>query len=411
MFDIEWVPKDLDTIEPGTALAGWLSTVDVTRLSGEDRLRVLRARARLVAHYQAQMLADTAAIVDAVTEVEDLDIADAFMAASAEVAAALRLTRRSAETQVELAIALRSRLPRVWEALASGTIDVRRAIVIEHGTCHLDAATARQIVDEVIDRAGDLTTGQLRAHLKRLCIQANPDDAADRYHTALDDRRVVVEPTVDGTANLLGLNLPPDRVTAIGARIDALAKRLKGAGETRTMDQLRADVLLDLLDGADEGTGGVVEVRVDLETLARLTEHPGDVGGYGPVIAEIARRMADRYREGQWRSVVFDPSTGMPIDVGVVRRRPTAAQRRAVDATHHTCVFPGCRMPVSGCDLDHTVPWAERRLTRVAGLAPLCRHHHILKDTIGWGYRPLDNGDYRWTSLLGCTYTTSGRSP
>jgi hypothetical protein len=68
-------------------------------------------------------------------------------------------------------------------------------------------------------------------------------------------------------------------------------------------------------------------------------------------------------------------------------------------------------MPAIGCDLDHTTPWAHGGTTATDNLAPLCRHHHILKDVAGWGYRPVGNGDYRWTSPLGCTYTTSGRSP
>lgn len=412
MFDSdEWVPENVDALEPGPVLAAWLSSVDVAGLSGADRVRVLRARARLVAHVEALVLADTVAVLDAVADLDGVEDDEVFRAAAAEVATALHLTRRSAESQLEFAVSLRRRLPQVWEVLAAGDIDVRRAKVIEHGTAHLDAVGARRVADQVLGEAPTLTTGQLRVRLRRLCIETDPEDAQDRYETAVTDRRVVVEPTVDGTANLLGLDLPPDRVAAISARIDHLAKSLRTSAESRTMDQLRADVLLDLLDGTRNATGGIVEVRVDLATLAGLENHPGEVGGYGPVIAEIAGKLTDRYQGGSWRYVVTDPTSGMPVDVGVVRRRPTARQRRAVEATHRTCVFPGCRMPASACDLDHTTPWVHKHLTWIGGLAPLCRHHHILKDGIGWTYRPLADGDYLWTSLLGHTYTTSGQSP
>jgi hypothetical protein len=75
------------------------------------------------------------------------------------------------------------------------------------------------------------------------------------------------------------------------------------------MDQLRADVMLDLLVGADGhrrrtdktvaavgGAVGVVDIRVDLATLCRLVDHPGELAGYGPVIADIARRAAENKR-------------------------------------------------------------------------------------------------------------------
>ncbi len=65
----------------------------------------------------------------------------------------------------------------------------------------------------------------------------------------MEGRRVVMEPSVDGTAHLFGLDLPPDRVQAAMRRIADLAQDLKTGDETRTIDQLRADIFLDLLNG------------------------------------------------------------------------------------------------------------------------------------------------------------------
>lgn len=392
-------------------LAALLSGADTAEVSGRERVTVLRARQRMISFLEAGLLADMAAIVESVAGLDDLDDELVFRAAAAEVRVALRLTRRAADDRVEFALTLRRRLPRVWKALAAGRIDVRRARVIERGTAHLAETVARQVVDEVLADAGGLTTGQLGARVRRLCIDVDPGDAEDRYRVAVEDRRMVVEATESGTANLLGLDLPPDRVAAIGARINHLAKGLRRDGESRTMDQLRADVFLDLLDGEQRGTGGVVEVRVDLATLARLENHPGDLGGYGPVIAEIGRAVAHRFEQGTWRGVVTDPDSGAVLGVGALRRRPKVGLRREVEVAHRTCVFPGCRMPAVDCDLDHRTRWVDGGSTEVSNLAPLCRHGHILKDSIGWWYRPLPGGDYEWSSLLGCRYTTSGRSP
>ena len=74
-------------------------------------------------------------------------------------------------------------------------------------------------------------------------------------------------------------------------------------------------------------------------------------------------------------------------------------------------MFPGCRMPANDCDIDHRTAWSEHGPTQVNNLAPLCRHDHRLKHEHGWKLERLDNGDHLWTSPLGHTYTTSGRSP
>jgi hypothetical protein len=68
-------------------------------------------------------------------------------------------------------------------------------------------------------------------------------------------------------------------------------------------------------------------------------------------------------------------------------------------------------MPSVDCDLDHNQRWADGGETTKPNLAPLCRHGHIIKDTLGWTYQRLPNGDYQWTTRLGHTYTTSGTPP
>ena len=393
-------------------LAAFLLTLGDVSLSGRDRILVLKAYQRLVSFFQAQVYEVMASVSDLMSEMEP-DPEAAFESAAAEIGAALRLTRRAADIDLALALDLKQRLPRVWEALAAGKIDLRRARVIVSGTAHLSEETAREVVERIIEPATRLTTGQLNALIRRLCVQADPDDAANRYRDALEGRRVVVEPSPEGTAHLLGLDLPPDRVEAAMRKISDLAQTLKTVDEVRTLDQIRADVLLDLLEGTRQAGGrrGTVDIHVDLTTLARLTDDPGELAGYGPVIADIARQVAERQPGAEWRWTLTHPDSGMVIENGTTRRRPTAGQRRHVEAREHTCIFPGCRFAAVDCDLDHRQPWSERGPTRVDNLAPLCRHHHRVRHHFGWTHRPLPNGDHVWTSRLGQTYTTSGLPP
>lgn len=181
------------------------------------------------------------------------------------------------------------------------------------------------------------------------------------------------------------------------------------------MDQLRADVAVDVLlsdgePGRSRSTGGTVTLTADLATLAELADAAGDLGGYGPVIADIARQVAERAPEAEWRFSVNDDE-GRPVHTGTTRRRPTNRQRRDVETLYPRCVFPGCRMPANQCDLDHTIPWAEGGTTTISNLAPLCRHDHRLRHEAGWRYGRTDRGDLEWVSPLGQRYATSGRSP
>lgn len=66
------IPAGLDEMAPGAELAAVLADTDVGAVSGYDRIVVLRAHQRLVSHYQAQVYADMAAIVDVFDE-EDTD--------------------------------------------------------------------------------------------------------------------------------------------------------------------------------------------------------------------------------------------------------------------------------------------------------------------------------------------------
>jgi hypothetical protein len=418
------VPADLESIPPGPKLGAALAALDWDRLSDHDLVRVLRAQERQVAHYKAGSLWTMNQIVHRYENLAEDDAVlagEAAKGAAAEIGAALRLTRRSSEVETSLAVALNQRLPQVWTALLRGQIDLRRAMAIADNTLHIDTAAAQQVATTVLPDAGMLTTGQLNHRLRKLCADVDPEDAKRRYETSLEDRRVVVEANPSGTANLLGLDLPPHVVEAVKRRIHKEAIRLRRHGDTRTIDQLRADILLDLLSRRGAGVAGSdrggVHLTGDLVSLAGLSEASGDLNGFGPVIADIARQIAQGQHDAPWDFTITDPDTGMPVATGTTRRRPTRSQQRQVHARNPVCVHPGCRMPAVDCDIDHTTPYDECRRTCTGNLAPLCRHHHMIRHTWHWSYERLGNGGHLFRSPLGHPYltvgeaTSSGRPP
>ena len=411
------LPGRLDGWAPGPYLAVVLSSIDPSRLNSQDTVVFSKAQARLVAHDQAGYYRSIGEVATAVPDGADGPperTEEWFEYTNMELRAALTLTRRAADIELGLAYDLIERLPAVWAALDAGDIDLRKARVIAGGTGHLDESDARDVTERLLPSAPDLTTGQLRARIRRLCIEVNPDDAQKRCENAVDDRRMVIEPTIDGTADFHAYGAPVDRAARIGRKINGLARSLKTATETRTMDQLRMDVFLDLLEGTQTGTetsrSGMVDIHVDLKTLTELSDTPGELAGYGPVIADIARQVAESQTDSEWRTTVTD-NNGQVIHIGITRRRPTTSQKRDIHARYPTCVFPGCLIPATECDIDHTTPWSQGGATSIENNAPLCRHDHVGRHKAGWTYQRLPDGRHLWKSRLGHTYITTTDQP
>ena len=380
--------------EPSGLLTDLVSSVDLDGVDADDALETAAAWERLIAHAQAQQfraLARFAALREG-TELEEF--------AEDELAPVLHLSRSAAGARLELATRLSTRLPDTLAALASGAIDLPRARAISEATEVLDdTATATAAVQaRVLPKAAQQTVGELRAALSRAVLAADPDATTRRHRAARADRRVQLHPHPDGMGALWAL-LPADDATAAFARLDALARDLP-ADDPRSMDTRRADVLTDLLLGRDVRAQTTVEVQVtvDAATLAGLAEHPGELAGYGPIPAEMARELAAAAQ--RWRAAFVDERTGQLKDLSPAYR-PTRLLNRFVQTRDRTCTFPGCRRPARRCDLDHTIPYDQGGPTCAGNLGPLCRLHHRLKTHTSWSLSQPEPGLFLWTSPTG----------
>ena len=214
---------DVESLSPGPFLAVLLEFLDRSWLNGHDVVRLLQARERQVAHLQAGSMADMVEVSysapgDADSGVERL--ADQFEYAADELRPALTLSRRAAEFRLSDATEMRERLPQVWELLDAGLIDVPKARAFCAGTGHLPEPTARSVVARLADVAPFLTVGQLKHRIRRLCITVDPEDARKREKTAHEERRFVIEPTPEGTADLHLFGLAIGDARAIGRRVN-----------------------------------------------------------------------------------------------------------------------------------------------------------------------------------------------
>jgi hypothetical protein len=309
-----WIlPDDLDHLPPGPHLAAIVAGVARSSLNGHDLVLAMKARERLVSHFQAGSMADAVELShcapgDSDSPAERIEEAAEF--ASDEIRAALTLTRRAAESRLSDASDVVERLPRIWEMLDQGLIDWARARVIINGTAHISELEASAIVDQISERAPRLTTGQLRAWIRKLCIETDPEESEKRYENAVEERRLWIEPTVDGTGNVHLFGIPIDQVAAIGRRVNGHMISLKKDGDDRAHDQIRADIATDMLLGSDPTLGGrgMVDMRVDLTTLAGLDEKAAEIPGMGAVIADVARKVADSQKNVRLWVVACPPS-------------------------------------------------------------------------------------------------------
>ena len=123
------------------------------------------------------------------------------------------------------------------------------------------------------------------------------------------------------------------------------------------------------------GRGTVVSVTVGIGTLLGLDDRPGELAGYGPIGADVARMLAT---DGTWRRLLVDEPSGTLLDVDRRRYRPPDGIVEHVRMRNRTCVFPTCSVPSASCQTDHTVPFPHGP-TAVDNLGPLCSGHHQLK--------------------------------
>ncbi|MEU6643898.1 DUF222 domain-containing protein [Saccharomonospora sp. NPDC046836] len=240
-------------------------------------------------------------------------------------------------------------------------------------------------------------------------MKTDPDGAAQRADHRRAERSVQLLPGDDGMSTLLA-DLPAEVASSAYARIDRMARTLRGTNESRTLDQLRADVFAELLLGSHTERSGAkadVHVYVDLTTLAGLNDNPAQLAGYGPVPASVAREIAHQ-PSSTWRRIVTDPLTGSPIDVGRRRYRPPAVTDEFVRVRDRECRFPACHRPAHFGDNDHHTPWNRHGNTDHTNLVNYCRRrHHRLKNRPGWTYHlHRETAAVTVTTPSGYTYTS-----
>src|SRR5712664_1577763 len=240
-----------ENLPTGPGLAGWLALARAADLEDGALAGVAASFRRLASWAAAGELAAVAQIAsrsaraDRRARVDGAGRPDRVTAdAAGQVALALAMSHDGASAWTDLGVVLGWRLRATGAALAAGEIDLSRARMIARVTRPLSDEAARQVEAAVLGRAGWLTLGQLHAALRRAVIKADPEGAERRRRRAERNAAVVLYPEDEGTATLAGYALPGVQAAAAMARITALAKAMKAAGNGGRIDLVRAQVFI-----------------------------------------------------------------------------------------------------------------------------------------------------------------------
>jgi hypothetical protein len=344
----------------------------------------------------------------------------------AEVAAVMSVPESAAGDLLATADTLTRLLPATLAALGEGRFSDRHARVIVAAAKELPPEMVSAFEAAILPAASVLTVPKLARRARMVAARLDPRKLVERHVEAFAGRGVWMEPEADGMAVVCHRTSAVNAV-AILDRVTRIAKmQLHDEDEQRTLAQISADALDDLLldEGAvlsvgdrgqhsqpesHRGTRPQVHVTVPVLTAMGKSDQPGELEGYGPIDAETARRLAGT-ASGFFR-ILTDPETGAALSIGRTKYEVPAALRRYLQVRDGTCRFVGCNRQAKYSDLDHTVAWEDGGETAAANLAHLCRAHHRLKHATEWRVEqsPGGRGTLDWRSPSGCRYSTEPR--
>ncbi|WP_237742854.1 HNH endonuclease, partial [Actinopolymorpha alba] len=151
-----------------------------------------------------------------------------------------------------------------------------------------------------------------------------------------------------------------------------------------------------------------LQLNAPITTLFELAERPAELGGFGPVLTEVARRLIANHLDNpdaMFAIGITHPVTGQLLSLHPLSKRfLRGLPAEFVQSLNQRCTWMLCRRPAINCDLDHTKPYSEGGETSVENVAPLCRRHHRVKTEGDWKVEQTSPGHLRYTDPHGREY-------
>lgn len=393
---------------------------------------------------------------------------------ASELAAACRLSDRTVQREIDDALALVDSFPATMAAWESGVLSRRYVRTIVDAGMELPPERRKEFDRAAVGMAREVSSpGRLKARLAVAAQRLHPRTITERHRAGRERRCVRVIPGADGMSDLIA-TLPTVLAEAIhdrlmqqarvivdaraaapgadggsaraeggsaraeggsaraeggSARVDGgSARGLAGdpvsgpvapTADSRTLEQIRADVFADMLLTGDpaidptrsgDGPGSLGKIRARIQVVVpaltmlaagRENSAPAELVGHGPVDAATARALAET-TSVPWDRVITHPIAGTVLHTDTYVR--STAIDRYLRARDRRCRWPGCTAPAIRCEIDHNTDWADGGATDVRNLCCLCQRHHTQKQFTRWTVRQLAGGVIEWTSPTGRVY-------
>jgi hypothetical protein len=307
-----------------------------------------------------------------------------------EVAHTLADSRGSAEMLIETGYDLAGKLSATMGALLSGDLRDDKVRIIQRATANLDEAEAAAVQEMILDRAGRITPGALRAAVNRAVMEIAPDKARRRREEAAKTRRVELRAEESGNAQLAARELDADIAMAIDAELSERAQELKragvgidtgdrralaflerfgmagdlppsprsaqapagqGSGDTQAAGMAGAGMAGARMAGAGVVVPGKLNLTVPLATLAGEADRPGELSGFGPTDPWQARRLGDAALDSPASKVCVTVTDDQGVMTGHGCARPPTRAEQAKLREHAGAGPPGIGLtPFPGQD-------------------------------------------------------------
>jgi hypothetical protein len=337
-----------------------------------------------------------------------------------EIATALHIPDRTAQKLIETSKTLVHDLPSTLAALGEGRLSYRHAQILVDQSYGLEPKTVRELEARMIPVAERSTASRFEQSVRRTRERLNPETIVERQVRAVEERTVLLELATDGMA-WIHHHLTAVQAVASDTLLTDIARSRQLDGETRTLDQLRSDVLSDLMlnNGADSAAGlgdslldrlrGIrPKVLITVPALSLAGKgNPSDLAeleGYGPIDPVTARILVGNSKTMQ--RILTDPVTGVVLKLDRKRYRIPKDLRIWLRVRDGTCRFPGCNRRPGQSEIDHTDDWMLGGNTNHENLACLCKKHHTLKGNSDWTVRQVGGGILEWKSPAGFHHIT-----
>ncbi|MBG6107936.1 HNH endonuclease signature motif containing protein [Frigoribacterium sp. CG_9.8] len=345
-------------------------------------------------------------------------------AAAADLAVRLSLAESTVRAYGMVAQTLQQSLPLLWARFAEGDISTQNAREAASIVSELPADLWAEFQTRIMG-AITLAPARFRTTARAVREKLHAQTLTERHGAANAHRGVWTEVDRDGMGRLHA-HLSAEKLAMVGAALDGLAFGLfTESDEQRTMAQLRADVLSDLLTATSSpctsractssagtssaGTSGAgtrpavgVTVALTIPVLSLLGhfDEPALLEGIGPIDINTARRLCATVPS--ITRLLTDPVSGTIVGIDPRQYRVPTTLKRWLATLHVTCDFPGCGRRAAHCDLDHTRAWANGGTTTADNLNHRCRTHHTMKHQTKWQVEKPPGAERAvWTSPTG----------